>query len=422
MDDSDLHDIDQYLLHPSLSVASSARRKYEPPRPRSRDVHSSSEQSSSSSSVSTPPKQKQPALPQFDLAWKFEFAFPELKTTTTSGLFLGKMDTIRRSTGDLSLTERVLYCQFWCCLISYLERNHITHSKEPLWFQCNTHLTDCYWYELLFRLHVAFDALLERMHGPGTPSSVHGDDVSELASKAIGCFAYFQKNTIHFREPELMKAYEILQEMMVRARVYALYYLANAKRVDSKRFTSFAVAFLEAHHEFRQSAERPEGWLTPAVVKAVKVDMHKAWTKQLIADGQLKDAYVVAEEVQTEAKTEFDSLKACLPTFSSLHHPKPKPKRFREPLLAEGFHPHKEPRCMAVEVFAALTPPPTPPPPAPPSGPPSARTQPPAKPIEVPEPQPQQAPEIDDAIRELSTEAASDTPQRQQEKEIVLSI
>jgi hypothetical protein len=361
MEDSDVFDMDHYLLHPSKNERTPSL--YQPPRTRPPPS------TTPDPTTTTTPK---PIIPHFDLTWKFEFAFPELKTSTTSGLFLGKMDTIRRSTADLSLTERILYCQFWCCLISYLEVNRITHSREPLWFQCNTHLTDCYWYELLFRLHIAFDALLERMSGANIPSSVHGDDISELASKAIGCFAYFQKNTIHFREPELMKAYEILQEMMVRARLYALYYLASSKRNDSKRFVSFAVSFLDAQHEFRQTAERSPGWLTDSVVQKMKVDMHQMWTKQLISEGQLKEAYMVAEEVQTEAPTEFNSLKGCLPSFTPSQYHKPKPKRFREPLLAEGFHPHKEPRCLVVDVFFQLfkseEPKPPPPPPTAPTG------------------------------------------------------
>jgi hypothetical protein len=380
-DSSMLDEMDQYLLHPSLAKVDRGHHHHQYQPPRSRAPPSSNPvQSDVSAPLPTTPAK--PAMPRFDLTWKFEFAFPGLKTSTTSGLFLGKMDTIRRSTADLSLTERILYCQFWCCLISYLEANHVTHAREALWFQCNTHLTDCYWYELLFRLQVAFDALLERMNGPNHPGSVHGDDVAELASKAIGCFAYFQKNTIHFREPELMKAYEVLQEMMVRVRLYALYYLACSKRSDSKRFVSFAVAFLDAQHEFRQTAERSPGWLTDSVVHKMKVDMHKTWTKQLIAEGQLKEAYMVAEEVQTDAPTEFSSLQGCLPSFASSQHHKPRPKRFREPLLAEGFHPHKEPRCLVIDVFAALSKPDEPPPstPPPPSAP-AQQPQPPAVPV-----------------------------------------
>jgi len=165
------------------------------------------------------------------LDWLFAQAFPGLTAQGRPGgpgcaALFARMDKVRlhAAPGAVAVEERALYCQFWCCMQRQFARRAVTVSDVPMWFRCEDFLTDCFWFELLFQLVLAFQQLQKLLRA----ASEALPPLTRLALQLQGCHAYLLEHGPGFAHEDTAAAARGLDALAgeVRAQLLHRLYLA----------------------------------------------------------------------------------------------------------------------------------------------------------------------------------------------------
>jgi hypothetical protein len=234
-----------------------------------------------------------------------------------------------------SMRERILYCQFWCCMDKYMRVNRVEFSDQQLVFEVDGGVvTDCFWFELQYHIYMLVRELIPKINSIG-PVVYEDKTLRDNVRKTIGCYMYLRDFGMDFTDTEAADVMERLADMVKCMRLTYIYMCARGNLAASQWLTGvcYSNAFLD---DVKPSVHFPE-----SSIDDLRVDMLKGWSQQLLSTGERGPALKVLEmnprlSAEALAMASIPGAKdnqSCIP---------PLMPRFDQPVLVKGDDPLRE--------------------------------------------------------------------------------